>query len=58
MTLQELDTHQDQVDQELVWIVSQVIAHVPGKVNLDNMTFLDALASLEPTQVAQSVGGS
>ena len=40
MTLQKLDTHQDQVDQKLVWVVPQVITHVPGKVNLDNMTFL------------------
>ena len=39
MTLQELNTHQDQVDQELIWIVSQVIPHVPRKVNLDKMSF-------------------
>ena len=49
MTLQELDTHQDQVDQELVWVVSQVIAHVPVKVTFEssqkfqNLIFLNWL---------------
>ena len=34
MTFEELDTHQDQVDQELVRVASQVIAHVPAKDHL------------------------
>ena len=30
MTLEELHAHQDQVDQKLLRLVSQVVSHVPG----------------------------
>ena len=32
MTFEELDAHQDQVDEELVWVVSQVVPHVPENI--------------------------
>ena len=32
MTFEKLDAHQDQVDEELVWVVSQVVPHVPENI--------------------------
>ena len=32
MTFEELDAHQDQVDEKLVWVVSQVVPHVPENI--------------------------
>ena len=32
VAFEELDAHQDQVDQELIRVVPQVISHVPAKL--------------------------